>query len=99
MGIHIKVSIAVQRCFPLLPPRPVAPELQLLAVLPAQSAPLLPEVLRPLVEDGAVWGSLGGKCAMVPMIHGETKDFHELTKLYGTFSNHGREFTSMGNGN
>jgi 5'-3' exonuclease len=29
----------------------VAPELQLLAVLPAQSALLLPEVLRPLVED------------------------------------------------
>ena len=30
--------------------RPVAPELQLLAVLPAQSAPLLPAALRPLVE-------------------------------------------------
>lgn len=32
---------------------PVAPELQLLAVLPAQSALLLPEVLRPLVEDNS----------------------------------------------
>ena len=46
----INVSI---RCFHWLVPiaRPVAPELQLLAVLPAQSALLLPEVLRPLVED------------------------------------------------
>ncbi|CAK8990402.1 unnamed protein product [Durusdinium trenchii] len=33
--------------------RPVAPELQLLAVLPAQSAPLLPAALRPLVEAAA----------------------------------------------
>ena len=30
---------------------PVPPELQLLAVLPAQSAPLLPPAMRPLVEE------------------------------------------------
>jgi len=39
---------------PLTPPpldAPVAPELQLLAVLPPQSSPLLPAVLRPLLED------------------------------------------------
>lgn len=32
---------------------PVPPELQLLAVLPAQSAPLLPPQMRPLVEDSS----------------------------------------------
>ena len=48
------------------------PELQLLAVLPAQSAPLLPPAMRPLVEEKGFPGCLVGW--IVPVYFGLPKN-------------------------